>query len=169
MPPHLGHLNARPNFRHFPHRLICISPQLGQRNFVASVPGGIGLPQLVHVTNDSVAAFSDIKLDHRDGSVNENSLICSMSSFSQVYYCSFLPILYGVVLGVNLRNIVPKMVVRLEDLSGKSIAIDAFYPGASAETVENSVTQIIEQKMTGFDDMLYLSGTSDSAGALALS
>ena len=46
-----------------------------------------------------------------------------------------------------------------------SISIDSFYPGASAETVENSVTQIIEQKMTGFDDMLYLSGTSDSAGS----
>ncbi|NLH72354.1 MAG: efflux RND transporter permease subunit [Verrucomicrobia bacterium] len=46
-----------------------------------------------------------------------------------------------------------------------SIAIDTFYPGASAETVENSVTQIIEQKMTGFDDMIYLSATSDSAGA----
>ena len=46
-----------------------------------------------------------------------------------------------------------------------SIAIDSFYPGASAEAVEDSVTQIIEQKMTGFDDMLYLSGTSDSAGA----
>jgi HAE1 family hydrophobic/amphiphilic exporter-1 len=46
-----------------------------------------------------------------------------------------------------------------------SIAIDAFYPGASAETVENSVTQIIEQKMTGFDNMLYLAGTSDSSGA----
>ncbi len=46
-----------------------------------------------------------------------------------------------------------------------SIAIDSFYPGASAETVENSVTQIIEQKMTGLDDMLYLSGVSDSAGA----
>jgi len=46
-----------------------------------------------------------------------------------------------------------------------SIAIDTYYPGASAETVENSITQIIEQKMTGFDDMLYLSGTSDSAGA----
>ncbi|MBN2578941.1 MAG: efflux RND transporter permease subunit [Pirellulales bacterium] len=45
-----------------------------------------------------------------------------------------------------------------------SIAIESFYPGASAETVENSVTQIIEQKMTGFDDLLYLSGTSDSAG-----
>ena len=45
-----------------------------------------------------------------------------------------------------------------------SIAITAFYPGASAETVENSVTQIIEQKMTGFDKMLYLSATSDSSG-----
>ncbi len=45
-----------------------------------------------------------------------------------------------------------------------SIAITAFYPGASAETVENSVTQIIEQKMTGFDRMLYLSATSDSSG-----
>jgi hydrophobe/amphiphile efflux-1 (HAE1) family protein len=46
-----------------------------------------------------------------------------------------------------------------------SIAITAFYPGASAETVENSVTQIIEQKMTGFDRMLYLSATSDSSGS----
>ena len=46
-----------------------------------------------------------------------------------------------------------------------SIAIDSFYPGASAETVENSVTQIIEQKMTGFDKMLYMAATSDSAGA----
>jgi len=46
-----------------------------------------------------------------------------------------------------------------------SIAIDSFYAGASAETVENSVTQIIEQKMTGFDKMLYLKATSDSAGS----
>ncbi|HDR47072.1 MAG TPA: multidrug efflux RND transporter permease subunit, partial [Geoalkalibacter subterraneus] len=46
-----------------------------------------------------------------------------------------------------------------------SIAISSFYPGASAETVENSVTQVIEQKMTGFDKLLYMSATSDSAGA----
>ena len=45
-----------------------------------------------------------------------------------------------------------------------SIYIQAFYPGASAETVENSVTQIIEQKMTGLDQMIYLSATSDSSG-----
>ncbi|MBW2544034.1 MAG: efflux RND transporter permease subunit [Deltaproteobacteria bacterium] len=49
-----------------------------------------------------------------------------------------------------------------------SIAISAFYPGASAETVENSVTQIIEQKMTGFDNLLYMSATSDSAGGSRL-
>ncbi len=46
-----------------------------------------------------------------------------------------------------------------------SIYIQALYPGASAETVENSVTQIIEQKMTGLEKMLYLSSTSDSAGS----
>jgi HAE1 family hydrophobic/amphiphilic exporter-1 len=45
-----------------------------------------------------------------------------------------------------------------------SIYIQAIYPGASAETVENTVTQIIEQKMTGLDKMLYLSAASDSAG-----
>jgi HAE1 family hydrophobic/amphiphilic exporter-1 len=49
-----------------------------------------------------------------------------------------------------------------------SISIDSFYPGASAETVENSVTQIIEQKMTGFDNLLYLSATSDSSGASSI-
>ncbi len=46
-----------------------------------------------------------------------------------------------------------------------SIAIDAYYPGASAETVENSVVQIIEQKMTGFDKLLYMSATSDASGS----
>lgn len=46
-----------------------------------------------------------------------------------------------------------------------SIAIDCIYPGASARTVEDSVTQIIEQKMTGFDNMLYMSASSSSAGS----
>lgn len=46
-----------------------------------------------------------------------------------------------------------------------SIAVQASYTGASAETVENSVTQIIEQKMTGFEDLLYLQSTSDSSGS----
>ena len=49
-----------------------------------------------------------------------------------------------------------------------SISITAFYPGASAKTVEDSVVQIIEQKMTGLDKMLYMSATSDSSGSGAI-
>lgn len=49
-----------------------------------------------------------------------------------------------------------------------SIAITAIFPGASAKTVEDSVVQIIEQKMTGLDHMLYMSATSDSSGSGAL-
>jgi HAE1 family hydrophobic/amphiphilic exporter-1 len=49
-----------------------------------------------------------------------------------------------------------------------SISISSYYPGGAAETVENSVTQLIEQKMTGFDNMLYMSATSDSSGASRL-
>jgi HAE1 family hydrophobic/amphiphilic exporter-1 len=45
-----------------------------------------------------------------------------------------------------------------------SIRISCLYPGASAETVENSVTQIIEQQMTGLDKMMYMSSTSDTSG-----
>jgi hydrophobe/amphiphile efflux-1 (HAE1) family protein len=45
-----------------------------------------------------------------------------------------------------------------------AITISAYYPGASATTVENTVTQIIEQKMTGLENMLYISSSSDSSG-----
>ncbi|MGA2956115.1 MAG: efflux RND transporter permease subunit [Thermodesulfobacteriota bacterium] len=45
-----------------------------------------------------------------------------------------------------------------------SIRVGCLYPGASAETVENSVTQIIEQQMTGLDKMLYMTSSSDSSG-----
>ncbi len=45
-----------------------------------------------------------------------------------------------------------------------SIRVGSLYTGASAETVENSVTQIIEQQMTGLDQMLYMASTSDSSG-----
>ena len=49
-----------------------------------------------------------------------------------------------------------------------SIRIGSLYTGASAETVENSVTQIIEQQMTGLDRMLYMSSSSDSSGISAI-
>ncbi|MFA6929495.1 MAG: efflux RND transporter permease subunit [Lentisphaeria bacterium] len=56
-------------------------------------------------------------------------------------------------------------IAQYPNLAPPTIAIGAMYPGASAETVENSVTQVIEQSMTGLDGMLYLASTSDSSGA----
>lgn len=45
-----------------------------------------------------------------------------------------------------------------------AVVITATYPGASAKTVEDSVTQVTEQKMTGLDGLLYMS-SSESSGA----
>jgi len=48
------------------------------------------------------------------------------------------------------------------------ITINATYPGASAQTVQDTVTQVIEQKLNGIDNLIYMSSTSDSAGAVAI-
>ena len=48
------------------------------------------------------------------------------------------------------------------------ISINAVYPGASAQTVQDTVTQVVEQKLNGIDNLLYMSSTSDSAGAVAI-
>ncbi|SFN37312.1 efflux RND transporter permease subunit [Xenorhabdus japonica] len=45
-----------------------------------------------------------------------------------------------------------------------AISISAVYPGADATTVQNTVTQIIEQNMNGIDNLVYMSSSSDSAG-----
>jgi HAE1 family hydrophobic/amphiphilic exporter-1 len=69
-----------------------------------------------------------------------------------------------IIMAAGLLAIYNLPVSQYPPIAPPSIAIEAFYPGASAETVENSVTQIIESKMTGFDNLLYMSATSDSAG-----
>lgn len=50
------------------------------------------------------------------------------------------------------------------DIAPPQINISATYTGASAQTVENSVTQIIEQQLTGLDGMIYFSSSSSSSG-----
>lgn len=69
-----------------------------------------------------------------------------------------------IMMAVGLIAIKNLPISQYPPIAPPSIAIQASYPGASAETVENSITQIIEQKMTGFDDLLYFSSTSDSSG-----
>jgi multidrug efflux pump len=55
-------------------------------------------------------------------------------------------------------------VAQYPDVAPPSVNISAFYTGASAETVENSVTQVLEQQLTGIDGLLYFSSTSSSSG-----
>src|SRR3546814_6340866 len=49
-----------------------------------------------------------------------------------------------------------------------AVTISATYPGASAKTLEDAVTQVIEQKMTGIDNLRYMSSTSDSSGQASI-
>ncbi|WP_295844645.1 efflux RND transporter permease subunit, partial [Tardiphaga sp.] len=48
------------------------------------------------------------------------------------------------------------------------VTISATYPGADAQTAENSVTKVIEQNMTGIDFLQYMSATSTSTGTVAI-
>jgi hydrophobe/amphiphile efflux-1 (HAE1) family protein len=72
------------------------------------------------------------------------------------------------IMAMGVLAIVRLPISQYPPIAPPSIAIDASYPGASAQTVENSVTQIIEQKMTGFDKLLYISATSDASGSARL-
>ncbi|MBU0824601.1 MAG: efflux RND transporter permease subunit [Alphaproteobacteria bacterium] len=54
------------------------------------------------------------------------------------------------------------------DIAPVQVNIRASYPGASAETVENSVTQILEQQLTGIDGLLYFSSQSSASGQASI-
>jgi HAE1 family hydrophobic/amphiphilic exporter-1 len=64
--------------------------------------------------------------------------------------------------GVIAINILP--ISQYPPIAPPSISIRGMYPGASAKTVEDTVVQVIEQKMTGLDRMIYMSSKSDSTG-----
>jgi multidrug efflux pump len=57
---------------------------------------------------------------------------------------------------------------RYPTIAPPSVTVSAFYPGASAQTVEDSVTQIVEQSMKGLDGLIYMASTSENNGAVAV-
>ena len=69
--------------------------------------------------------------------------------------------------GIGAISALP--VEQYPDIAPPQVNIRASYPGASAETIENSVTQIIEQQLTGIDGLLYFSSTSSSRGSVGIS
>ncbi|MEE9911426.1 MAG: efflux RND transporter permease subunit [Deltaproteobacteria bacterium] len=73
-----------------------------------------------------------------------------------------------IIMAVGCIAIYNLPISQYPQMAPPTIAISASYPGSSAETVENSVTQVIEQKMTGLDNLIYMSASSDSAGGSRL-
>ncbi len=80
----------------------------------------------------------------------------------------FRPIFAWVIsLIIMISGVISLYILPVEqypDIVPPQININASYSGADAQTVENSVTQIIEQQLTGLDGMLYFSSSSSSAG-----
>jgi len=72
------------------------------------------------------------------------------------------------VMLAGLLSIKKLPVSQYPPIAPPQIAINAVYPGASAQTVQDTVTQVIEQKLNGIDNLIYMSSTSDSAGAVSI-
>jgi multidrug efflux pump len=69
-----------------------------------------------------------------------------------------------VIVLAGVASILALPIAQYPDVAPPSVNISAGYTGASAETVENSVTQVLEQQLTGIDGLLYFSSTSSSSG-----
>lgn len=60
-------------------------------------------------------------------------------------------------------------IAQYPDVAPTQVGVSASYPGASAETLETSVTQVLEQQLTGIEGLLYFSATSSSRGNVNIS
>src|SRR5690554_771573 len=65
-------------------------------------------------------------------------------------------------------SIIGLPVAQYPDIAPPQVSISATYPGASAQTLQDTVTQVIEQQMKGIDGMSYMSSTSDSSGRMSI-
>ncbi|EHM1696345.1 efflux RND transporter permease subunit [Salmonella enterica subsp. enterica serovar Oranienburg] len=59
-------------------------------------------------------------------------------------------------------------VAQYPTIAPPAVSISATYPSADAQTVQDTVTQVIEQNMNGIDNLMYMSSTSDSAGSVTI-
>lgn len=73
-----------------------------------------------------------------------------------------------VIMLAGALSILRLPVEQYPNIASPSVSINASYPGASAETLENSVTQVIEQSLTGVDYLRYFSSSSDSSGSVSI-
>src|SRR5579862_7905015 len=73
-----------------------------------------------------------------------------------------------IIMLLGIGGILSLPVEQYPDIAPPQVNIRATYPGASADTLESSVTQIIEQQLTGIDGMLYFQSTSNSSGQVTV-
>jgi len=73
-----------------------------------------------------------------------------------------------IIMMLGLGAIFSLPIEQYPDIAPPNINIRATYPGASAETLENSVTQVIEQELTGIDGLLYFSSNSSARGTVTI-
>jgi multidrug efflux pump len=73
-----------------------------------------------------------------------------------------------VVMLAGAGSIFSLPIAQYPDIAPPSVNIRATYPGASADTLESSVTQVIEQQLTGLDGLIYFSAQSNSAGQVTV-
>jgi multidrug efflux pump len=74
-----------------------------------------------------------------------------------------------IIMLVGIGAIVSLPVAQYPDVAPTQINIRASFPGASAATLESSVTQILEQQLTGIDGMLYFQSSSTARGSVSIS
>src|SRR3954447_799611 len=74
-----------------------------------------------------------------------------------------------IIMLMGIGAIVSLPVAQYPDVAPTQINIRATYPGASAATLESSVTQVLEQQLTGIDGMLYFQSSSTARGQVSIS
>ncbi|KHA76948.1 efflux RND transporter permease subunit [Janthinobacterium lividum] len=73
-----------------------------------------------------------------------------------------------VIMLAGVISILSLPIAQYPSIAPPSISISGSYPGASAKTVEDAVTQVIEQKMKGIDGLRYMASSSDATGGISI-